>query len=251
MADPVASPYPGAIRRGARVTALAALAAVAMGVAGCSFNLSSLDPPSAPEKEDPPQVTPSSDSGSLAETVKSTPTDPQAFNARGLVLAQAGKNEQALADFNKAISLDSNFGQAFANRGQIYRKTNRLDQAVVDYDRAIALDANYAPAYLGRGQVHKAKGETMEALEDLNKAISLRPDTAEAYYQRGLIYQSEKQHEYAIEDFTSASGLTPQQVDPLLGRAQSYLALGKAREAATDLDEAVQYPRPGLRTARR
>jgi Tfp pilus assembly protein PilF len=32
----------------------------------------------------------------------------------------------------------------------------------------------------------------------------------------------------------------PQQLEPLLGRALSYLALGKAKEAANDLDEAVQ-----------
>ena len=56
----------------------------------------------------------------------------------GSVLAQAGKTEDALADFNKAISLDPNYGQAFANRGQIYRKTKRLDQAMSDYERALA-----------------------------------------------------------------------------------------------------------------
>ena len=32
----------------------------------------------------------------------------------------------------------------------------------------------------------------------------------------------------------------PQQAEPLLARAQSYLALDKPREAANDLDEAVQ-----------
>ena len=41
-------------------------------------------------------------------------------------------------------------------------------------------------------------------------------------------------------DFTAASGLSPQKVEPLLGRATSYLALDKAKEAAADLDEAVQ-----------
>ena len=46
--------------------------------------------------------------------------------------------------------------------------------------------------------------------------------------------------ELAIDDFTSANGLTPQQAEPLLGRAVSYLALDKAKEAAADLDEAVQ-----------
>jgi Tfp pilus assembly protein PilF len=34
--------------------------------------------------------------------------------------------------------------------------------------------------------------------------------------------------------------LIPQQAEPLLGRALSYLALGQAKEAAADLDEAVQ-----------
>ncbi|MGT2502242.1 tetratricopeptide repeat protein [Bradyrhizobium guangxiense] len=32
----------------------------------------------------------------------------------------------------------------------------------------------------------------------------------------------------------------PQKVEPLLGRATSYLALGKAKEAAADLDEASE-----------
>ncbi len=39
---------------------------------------------------------------------------------------------------------------------------------------------------------------------------------------------------------SAASGLIPQQAEPLLGRALSYLALGQAKEAAADLDEAVQ-----------
>ena len=62
----------------------------------------------------------------------------------------------------------------------------------------------------------------------------------EALYGRGLIYQGEKQHQQAIEDFTAANGLTPQRVEPLLARATSYLALDKTKEAASDLDEAVQ-----------
>ena len=47
-------------------------------------------------------------------------------------------------------------------------------------------------------------------------------------------------HEQAIADFSAANGLTPQRVEPLLARATSYLAIDKAKEAASDLDEAVQ-----------
>ena len=64
-----------------------------------------------------------------------------------------------MADFDKAISLDPNYGSAYANRGLIYRQTRRLDVAMADVERAIALDANNAPAYLGRGLVYKAQPE--------------------------------------------------------------------------------------------
>ena len=62
----------------------------------------------------------------------------------------------------------------------------------------------------------------------------------QALYGRGLIYQGDKHHEQAIADFTAANGLSPQKVEPLLSRAASYLALDKTKEAAVDLDEAVQ-----------
>ena len=67
------------------------------------------------------------------------PDDPQAYNMRGSVFAENGRNEQALADFNKAISLDPNYAQAYANRALLYRQNNkagsracRLQQGAVD-----------------------------------------------------------------------------------------------------------------------
>jgi tetratricopeptide (TPR) repeat protein len=72
------------------------------------------------------------------------------------------------------------------------------------------------------------------------KAVALDPDNADAYYDRGLLHQHEKQYQSEIDDFTAASGLVPQQAEPLLARALSYLALDKPKEAAKDLDEAVQ-----------
>ena len=43
---------------------------------------------------------------SLGEVITKHPDDPQAYNMRGTVYGEAGRNEQALADFNKAIGLD-------------------------------------------------------------------------------------------------------------------------------------------------
>jgi tetratricopeptide (TPR) repeat protein len=113
---------------------------------------------------------------SLTSVVQRNPNDPQAYNMRGSVLGQAGRNDEALADFNKAISLDPNFGQAYANRGLIQRKTGKLDQALADYGKALELDPNYAVAYLGRGIVYRLKKQPLDAFKDFNKAIAIRPD---------------------------------------------------------------------------
>ena len=43
---------------------------------------------------------------SLSSVVQRNPNDPQAYNMRGSVFGQSGRNQEALADFNKAISLD-------------------------------------------------------------------------------------------------------------------------------------------------
>ena len=145
----------------------------------------------------------------LAQRGRATqPNDPQAYNMRGSVFGQAGRNDEALADFNKAISLDPNYAQAYANRGLIYRKTGKLDLALADYNKALTLDPNYAAAYLGRGIVYRPAQAAPEAFNDFNKAIAIRPDNAEAYYNRGLLYQSQRQHQFAIDDFSTAIGLT-------------------------------------------
>ena len=83
---------------------------------------------------------------SLSAVVEKHPDDPQAYNMRGSVLAEAGQPEEALADFNKAISLDPNYAQAYANRALLYRQTGKLDLALADYNKALSIDGSYAPA---------------------------------------------------------------------------------------------------------
>jgi Tfp pilus assembly protein PilF len=91
-----------------------------------------------------------------------------------------------------------------------------------------------------RGETLARSGNTDEALAEFDRALALDPHNAQALFARGLLYQGEKQHQLAIDDFTAANGLTPQRADPLLGRAVSSLALDKVKEAAADLDEAVE-----------
>src|SRR6266850_6935178 len=77
---------------------------------------------------------------SLSEVVQRNPNDAQAFNMRGSALGRAGRNQEALADFDRAIALDANYAQAYANRGQVHRQMNRHELALADYNKALSLD---------------------------------------------------------------------------------------------------------------
>jgi tetratricopeptide (TPR) repeat protein len=97
-----------------------------------------------------------------------------------------------------------------------------------------------AQGYAAQGQALVRSGKTDEALAQFEKALALDPYNVQALNGRGLIHQSERRHAEAIEDFSAVHGLVPQRADPLVARATSYLALDKVKEAASDLDEAVQ-----------
>jgi Flp pilus assembly protein TadD len=97
-----------------------------------------------------------------------------------------------------------------------------------------------AQGYAAQGQALARSGKTGEALAQFEKALALDPYNVQALNGCGLIHQGEGRHAAAIEDFSAVHGLVPQRADPLVARATSYLALDKLKEAASDLDEAVQ-----------
>ncbi len=156
---------------------------------------------------------------SLTEVIRDTPNDPQAHNMRGTVLAQAGRRQEALVDFNKAIALDPKYAQAYANRGLLHRQNNQLDLALRDYDTALSIDPSYAAAHLGRGLTWRQKGDARKALDDYQpRHRDAARHSAQGYYNRAMLYQSQRQHQFAIEDFAIAIQLSPREAEPYLGR---------------------------------
>ncbi len=63
-----------------------------------------------------------------------------------MVFYKAGKFDQALADFDRAIAMDSEYAKAYYNRGSTYDKMGRLDKAIADYRETISPDPFYYEA---------------------------------------------------------------------------------------------------------
>ena len=96
------------------------------------------------------------------------------------------------------------------------------------------------PRATPQGEALARARKTEEALAEFDQAIRLDPNNSKALFGRGLLYQGEQQHQLAIDDFTAANGLSRNSPNRC-SRARSVISRSnKAKEAAVDLDEAVQ-----------
>jgi tetratricopeptide (TPR) repeat protein len=141
--------------------------------------------------------------------------------ARGLELFQAGKYEEALPYFERALELaekrygsnDPALAVELNNLAEVHRLMGQLDKAEALYIRAIALDEeagrgddpglatslnNLALAYRTQGRLEEAEGLYLRALALLEKTLGpSHPDVARALNNLGVLYRIEGEPERA------------------------------------------------------
>ena len=88
--------------------------------------------------------------------------------------------------FSHTLKITENNYVAHNNLGLTLYKAGRINDAILHYNKAIAIKPDYAIAYNNRGNVYSQLKRHSNALEDLNEAIRLRPDLADAYVFRKI-----------------------------------------------------------------
>ena len=101
----------------------------------------------------------------------------EAFDA-GLALAQEGKNEEALAQYQKALAMDVNQPYILANMAQALAGLGRNEEAISSYEQAIALNPDDANFYTNMGVILGKMGKTAESEEAFEKAVAMNPAAA-------------------------------------------------------------------------
>src|SRR5262249_26531746 len=117
----------------------------------------------------------------------------------------------AIADYSKAISLNSNDVASLRGRGAMYQAKGDYPRAVDDLTRAIGLDPTGYSNYFLRGNVRRDQGQTDLAIGDYSKAIQLNPNFFPAYGERAKLYRQTGRDDLADADDNKAKelGLKP------------------------------------------
>ena len=160
---------------------------------------------------------------------------PGTYNNRGVVYSRMGDCDSAIADFTKALELDSRLADGYNNRGTIYRKLGAHDQAIEDLNRAIILKPDDAEAHVNRGNAYSDIGKVDLAIADYSTAIELNPELSEPYYYRGIAYLIKDAYDQAIEDFSRVIELKPNHAKAYFNRGMCWMHAQNWREATSDL----------------
>ncbi len=179
----------------------------------------------------------------LADFNRAIELDPRrdsAITIRSLTYQAMGRWEETLADFSRAIELDPSSAWAWVSRGQAYRLMERYEEALADYSRAIELAPTHASAIASRGLTYHAMERYDEALTDLSRAIELDPNQDWAWAWRGHAYRLMERYDEALTDFSRAIELAPTYASAIAERGQTYQAMERYEEALTDLSRAIE-----------
>lgn len=99
--------------------------------------------------------------------------------AQGEEKARQGKWAEAEALFLKVIEEDDQHYKAFNMLGYSLRQMGKAKEAIAAYDKALSIKPDYAPALEYRGVAHVMTGNKAAALADLEKLKSLGSTLAE------------------------------------------------------------------------
>ncbi len=173
------------------------------------------------------------------EAVKLTPSDPEALWSRAIFLGGQKKYEAALADFDTLLKIDSQAKkpQVHIARGVVLFELKRNEDAMHSFDRAIQLQPGSADPYVQRARIRAELKDTKGAIEDLDTALQLEPDSLWALLTRARVYQQTGDLNRAKEDIDAALKSRPGDAQALVLRAAIFAKEKKYDEAIKDLEE--------------
>lgn len=175
----------------------------------------------------------------LAALRTQAPTTASAYIERGDRYMQSGRNELAMADFNKAVELDPKSTFAYSNRalGHIYG--GRMDAAKADIVKAQDLDPRNHVALHAVGLIAMREGRYADAAAAFGRAADLRAGNTFALTAQAGAYTAMGDTEKALAAVADLERIVPDRNETKLLRARIYMDAGAYAKALEEVDRAL------------
>jgi len=205
----------------------------------------------------------------FASIVKDSPTFAEGFFNLGLVREEQGRNEEAIASLQKALTLKPRLRGANLFLAIAEYRLNHFDKAAAAVQKETTSYPSDANAWMWLGVIQLAAQNPEEAAAALDKAAKLAPDNVDILYHRGrahllvsknsyekmfqvdskswrvhqVLAQAEAEadrHEEAIAEYQAAIQLAPRQPGLHEELGTEYWKNGKLESAEAALQQEVE-----------
>ena len=160
--------------------------------------------------------------------------------ARGNVLVNNGKREEAAAEYREAARLAPKSSLPLERLGDVLYDLRRKDEALAAYREAAARDAAAFTARIGAARVLADLGKLEDARGELTLALQRQPTNLYLLLSRGNLYQRSGDSKAALRDYETAVHLESRNVPALFQYGGALLDDGKVVEAGRTFDRLVE-----------
>lgn len=173
------------------------------------------------------------------EIVAEDPRSFDALNLLSIVLAQSGRDAEALETTARAIAINPAVAQTHNTRANALKALQRIDDALASYDMALKLEADFLPALLGRAHLLTNLKRYEEAHSVFTRLVALRPGSAEIRNNQGIALLHLKRLDAALSCFDDALNRKTDYAAAHNNRGSALQQLGRIDEAISAFQHAL------------
>jgi tetratricopeptide (TPR) repeat protein len=163
----------------------------------------------------------------------------KAHSSFGVALAKAGRMDEAIAQFRKAIEIRPANVQAHNNLGVALLQAGKLDEGIVQLREVLLNSPDNAEARNNLGDALLRKGAVDEAIAQFRKVLEVNPASAGVHFNLGRALARKGSLDEAIEHLRKAADADP-------GFAGVQYVLGDTLYMRGNIPEALARWRKGL-----
>ena len=173
-------------------------------------------------------------------TIRKNPASFIAHSNLGYFLDQQGDWDQAVEEFQKAITLEPGAWEAYYDLGNAYAERSSPDVAVVAYELAIKNNPDWAPAYLNLANTYLKMGRIGDATLAYQQAIAKDPRNSDAHDNYGLALFEQGNIAEATAHYRQAIELDPANTQAHINYGKALARTGRPAEAIAEWQAAAR-----------
>ncbi|MEZ5959274.1 MAG: tetratricopeptide repeat protein [Hyphomonadaceae bacterium] len=164
-----------------------------------------------------------------------------AHNLRGVAYGTSRQPEMALREYEAAVAISPDYAVAINNRGRAHRALGHYGLAIADFDRAISLEPSN-DAFLNEACWIRtlAERDLERAAELCDAAVALSPNNADILDSRAVLRLKTHDFSGALADYDAALDHASANLDHFrYGRGIALIRMGRVDEGQSEIDAAL------------